>query len=111
MLVKMHLFSSSATFLLSSPVALTITSIAASALHNGTEIGTIDYEYPFEVEKGTSETPKLPVQWSLDNLQTVRDALGGTLKLDARAEVGVKIGDWQEDIWYEGHGIGAKIRL
>lgn len=107
----MHLLSSSATFLLSSPFALTITSIHASALHNGTEIGTINHEYPFEVQQGSSETPKLPVQWSLDNFQTVRDALGGTLKLDARADVGVKIGDWAEEIWYEGHGIGAKIRL
>jgi hypothetical protein len=27
---------------------------------------------------------------------TVRDVLGGTLKLDAEADVGVKVGAWQE---------------
>ena len=107
----MHILSSTATFTLSSPFTLTVSSIAAKAFHNGTKIGTIDYEYPFEVQKGDTESPRLPVDWNLDDHSIVRDALGGTLKLDAKAEVGVQIGHWKEKIWYEGHGIGAKIRL
>jgi hypothetical protein len=107
----MHILSSTATFMLSSPFGLSITSIAAHAFHNGTEIGTISYEYPFNIDKGLTETPRLPVEWGLDGLGTVREALGGSLKLDARAEVDVKIGAWGEHLWYEGHGIGAKIKL
>jgi hypothetical protein len=108
---KMHIFSSTASFLLSSPFALSITSIEASALHNGTEIGSINYEYPFDLAKGITESPRLPVEWALDGLGTVREALGGSLKLDAMANVSVKIGSWAERVWYEGHGIGAKIKL
>lgn len=107
----MHLFSSTATFLLSSPFALSITSIAAQAFHNGTEIGSIAYEYPFDIGKGVTESPRLPVEWGLDGLGMVREALGGSLKLDALAEVDVKIGEWGEHLWYEGHGIGAKVKL
>ena len=41
----------------------------------------------------------------------VKKALGGRLKLKAEADVGVRIGEWGERIWYKGKGIGAKIRL
>ena len=85
-------------------------SINATALYNGTEVGTIDWDYPFDVIAGASETPKLPVVWNYDS-GAVRDALGGTLKLDAVADVDVKISRWEEMIHYEGGGIGAKIRL
>lgn len=107
----MHLFSSTATFVLVSPVALYVTSIAATAFYNDTEVGTIDWEYPFAIEEGETVTPKLPVVWGSNALGTIRDALGGTLALDAKANVGVRIGEWNERVWYEGHGLGAKIRL
>lgn len=107
----MHIFSSTATFVLVSPIALFVTSIAAAAFYNGSEVGTIDWEYPFEIDAGETLTPRLPVQWGGNALGTIRDALGGTLKLDAKADVGVRIGDWQEKVWYEGRGLGAKIRL
>ena len=68
------------------------------------------YPYPFNVEAGDSTSPRLPVVWGLDG-GTARDALGGTLKLDAVADVGVRIGHWQERVTFAGHGIGAKIRL
>ena len=106
----MHIISSTAVFILSSPFALSVMSIKATASHNGTEIGTIAYPYPFDVKAGDNTTPRLPVQWGLDG-DTARDAIGGTLKLDAIADVGVRIGLWQEQVRYEGHGIGAKIRL
>lgn len=104
------------------------------------EIGTISYSTPFNVPPGISESPRLPVKWSLDGLGTVREALGGRLKLDARAVVGVRIsftdpsdggggvggwgggdgaegdgdeddGAWEETIWFHGKGIGAHVRL
>ncbi|RMZ88090.1 hypothetical protein DV736_g4686, partial [Chaetothyriales sp. CBS 134916] len=106
----MHIMSSTAVFILSSPFALSITSILASASHDGTEIGSIDYPYPFDILSGENETPRLPVKWAYDG-GTVRDALGGTLKLDAVANVSIRIGLWEEVVRYEGHGIGAKIRL
>lgn len=109
----MHILSSTATFVLASPIALSIMDLSASAFHNGTKIAQIDYDYPFDVPKNTKgfETPKMPVDWALDQLGTVKEALGGNLKLDAKAEVGVRIGRWEERVWYEGRGIGAKVRL
>ena len=113
----MHLISSTATFILVSPLPYTtlyITSIAATAFYNHTDpVGTIDYAYQFAVPPGASLTPRLPVDWNLDGTgyQAVRDALGGSLTLSADAEVGIKIGQWQESVWYVGDGIGASIRL
>jgi hypothetical protein len=85
---------------------------------------------PFVVPPGENETPRLPVTWKLDGLGTVREALGGNLKVEAWAEVGVRIvvhgsggesgvdeeevggqGVWEETIWFHGKGIGAHIRL
>jgi len=43
--------------------------------------------------------------------EAVKQALGGKLKLSARAEVGVKIGAWEEKVWFEGGGIGARVRI
>lgn len=109
----MHILSSTATFTLASPIALSITDLSASAYHNGSKIAQIDYNLPFDVPKNRNgfETPKMPVDWALDQLGTVREALGGNLKLDARAEIGVRIGRWAQRVWFEGRGIGAKVRL
>lgn len=107
----MHIISSTATFILVSPVSLYVTSISAAAFYNGTEVGTIDWEYPFAVDEGMTETPRLPVKWGVDAVGTIKDAIGGTLKLNAIGDVGVRIGEWQEKIHYAGSGIGAKIRL
>ena len=113
----MHLLSSTASFTLLSPLPKTtlyITSISAIAYYNHTErVGTIDYDLPFEVPPGASRTPRLPVEWSLGSTgyAAVRDALGGTLKLDATADAGLRVGNWEERIWFIGGGIGAHIRL
>jgi hypothetical protein len=113
----MHLISSTATFTLLSPLPHTtiyITSISATAFYNHTDpVGTIDYAYQLAVPPGASQTPKLPVVWDLSGAgySAVRDALGGTLKLDAEADVGVRIGAWHEKVWFKGGGIGASIRL
>jgi len=53
------------------------------------------------------------VDWSLDSVgyEAVKQALGGTLKLDAKAMVRVRVGRWEERVWFTGGGIGAKIRI
>lgn len=112
-----HLFSSTAEFVLLSPLqysTIFIENINATAFYNHTEpVGHIDYDLPFSVPPGRSTTPRLPVEWSLDSVgyERIREALGGDLKLDARGTVGVKVGLWREEIWYVGSGIGASVRL
>ena len=113
----MHLFSSTATFTLLSPLpheTLYITHINATALYNHTEpVGNILYDLPFAVPPGASTSPRLPVDWSLGSVgyDAVKEALGGTLKLDAHATVGVRVGKWSQEVWFVGHGIGAHVRI
>ncbi|KAJ0167648.1 hypothetical protein CTA2_1326 [Colletotrichum tanaceti] len=112
-----HLLSSTATFTLVSPLrynTIYVDWINATALYNHTEsVGRIVYNLPFAAPPGTSITPKLPVDWSMGSVGygAVKRALGGALKLDAIANVTVRIGNWKETVWYEGQGIGASIRL
>lgn len=110
----MHLLSSTATLTLLSPlpVPLTVTHVNATAFHNGIPLGGVVYDLPFDVPPGASTSPALPVDWSLDHVgyDELKKALGGRLKLEARAEVGVKLGKWREQIWYVGKGVGAQIR-
>ena len=111
-----HLFGSTAVFTLVSPLernTMYIEHINASAFYNHTEaIGRIVHDLPFAVTPGVSQTPRLPVDWSVGSIgfEKMRQALGGTLKLDAQALVGVRLGNWRETIWYEGRGIGAHVR-
>lgn len=41
----------------------------------------------------------------------VKQALGGGLRLDAKADVGVGVGRWREVVWFSGRGIGARVVL
>jgi hypothetical protein len=121
----MHLLSSTATFVLSSPLTKTsifLTSLNATAYYKEDEVGTIilpklppdDPRYQeMEIPPGESETRKLPVGWDLGSVgyDAVRRALGGSLKLRAEAEAGVRIGEWREKLWIVGSGIGAGVRL
>ncbi|KFY72111.1 hypothetical protein V499_07728 [Pseudogymnoascus sp. VKM F-103] len=112
-----HIFSSSASFTIFSPLKDThifIETINATAFYNHTEpVGTIVYDLPIDVPPGLSETDKLTVDWDPDSIgyDRIREALGGGLKLSAKAEVGVRLGKWKEKLWFEGEGIGAKVRL
>lgn len=111
-----HFFSSSANFVLASPLmanTIYIEAINATAYYNHTEpVGTIVSNIEFGVRPGLTESPKLPVEWSPDSVgfEKLRRALGGDLKLDAKADVDVRLGVWRETIHYEGSGIGAHIR-
>lgn len=112
----MHLLTSTALFTLASPLASTtlyITSLNATAFYEGHPSGKILYELPWAVPPGLSESPRLPVEWSLGSVgyEAIRRALGGTLRLSAVADVGVRIGEWRERVWYRGGSIGASVRL
>ena len=84
-----------------------ITSINATAIYKPddeelpeSEVGTIDYNGSFAVRPGESESPRLPVAWDLGSVgyEAVRKALGGTLKLRAVADVGVRIGRYEVNV-------------
>ena len=115
--LQMHLITSTATFDIVSPLPRTtlyITDIQALALYNHTiPVGWIDHDLPFAIPPGNSTTPRLPVKWQLGGAgyNAVKDALGGTLKLDAMANATVKIDNWEERLWFKGGGIGAHVRL
>ncbi|KAH9881369.1 hypothetical protein IAQ61_000093 [Plenodomus lingam] len=112
----MHLITSTAIFTLASPFSATtlyITRLNATAYYDGQPSGKILYELPFAVPPGLSETPRLPVEWSLGSVGygAIKQALGGKLKLSAFAHVGIRIGEWRESIWFKGGQIGANVRL
>lgn len=112
----MHLISSTAQFTLASPLrtsTIYITHINATAFYKGDDVGHIDYDLPIAVPPGFVMTPRLPVDWSLGGVgyRAIRRALGGKLKLTAKADVGVRLGRWEERLWFLGNGIGANIRL
>lgn len=112
-----HVFSSTATFTIASPLqhnTLYIDNVNATAYYNHTEqVGRIEYDSPIAAPPGSSQTPKMPVEWSLDSVgyEKLRNALGGHLKLDAKAVVDVRLGAWKETIWYVGQGISAGVRI
>ncbi|TQV91477.1 pre-rRNA processing protein [Cordyceps javanica] len=112
-----HVLTSSATFVLASPLrrnTVHIEYINATAFYNHTEpIARIEHAQSFDVPPGLSETPRLGVQWSRESVgyDRLREALGGSLRLDALAQVTVRLGRWIETLNYEGRGLGAKVRL
>ncbi|KAL7624362.1 hypothetical protein AAE478_005926 [Parahypoxylon ruwenzoriense] len=112
-----HFFSSTATFTLVSPLhfnTLYLDFVNATAFYNHTDpVGRIVYDMPFSAPPGKSQTPRLPVTWSLDSVgyDAIKKAIGGKLKLDAYVDVDMRLGNWQESLWYEGKGIGASIQL
>lgn len=112
----MHLFSSTAVFDLQSPFKQTIlyiTHLNATAMYHGDVVGKILHDESLEVPPGLSTTPRIPVSWDLGSVgyEALKNALGGTLKLSATANVGIRIGQYNERVWYEGKGIGAHIRI
>lgn len=106
----MHLLSSHLTLTLLFPlhVRLLITSLNARAYlhqHFPSSLGKYSIIPPFSIPPGVSQSPRLPVEWSPDDVgyDTVKKALGGNLKVRAEAEVGVGVGGWR-DMRGEGWG-------
>ena len=60
-----------------------------------------------------STSPRLPVDWDVTGVayQALKDAVGGRLKLDAKADARIKVGEWEQSLWMVGRGIGAGIRI
>ncbi len=60
-----------------------------------------------------STSPKLPVAWDITGVgyEAVKEAVGGRLKVDARADVVVGVGRWRERVWFVGRGVGAGVSL
>jgi hypothetical protein len=112
-----HIFSSTASFTLASPLhynTIYLEHINATAFYNHTEpVGQIINDQAFPAPPGLSNTPRLPVQWSPSHVgyDKLKEALGGGLKLDAVANVTIRMGNWVEQIQYTGKGIGAKVSL
>lgn len=112
----MHILTSTCTLTLLSPLphsTLLITTLNATALYNNSLIGSIIYDLPFAVPPGASTSPHLPVSWSLGSVgyDALRQALGGKLKVDARAEVTFRVGQWEQEVWFLGRGVGARVRI
>ncbi|KAA8649121.1 hypothetical protein EYZ11_000666 [Aspergillus tanneri] len=113
----LHLWSSTAEFTLSSPLpntTIVVTSIKATALYQQyVEVGKINYYLPFPVPPGLSQTPRLPVDLDLNGIgrDALKKALGGSLALDAVAEIGVRVRSYSDTIFYHGKGITSHVRL
>ncbi|KAI9664770.1 MAG: hypothetical protein M1821_006218 [Bathelium mastoideum] len=112
----MHLFTSTATFTLLSPLSRTtlfLEHVNATAYYKDDDVGRILYTEEIKVPPGATQTPRLPVDWSLSSVgyEAVRRALGDKLKLSAKATVGVRVGQYTENIWFVGGSIGAKVRI
>ncbi|KAE8150086.1 hypothetical protein BDV25DRAFT_155026 [Aspergillus avenaceus] len=113
----LHLWSSTAEFTLSSPfpnTTIDITSIEARAFYQEHEnVGSISYYSSFSVPPGLSRTPRLPVELNLNGIgyDALKKALGGSLKLDAVARVGVQIHQYSDTIAYQGHGITSHVKI
>jgi hypothetical protein len=93
---------------------LFVTSVNATAFYEHKEpVGRIDYDIPFAVPPGVSQTPRIPVDLDLGGTgsDALKKALGGTLKLDAVAEIGLRLGEYVDLLFYQGKGIGAKVRI
>ncbi|KAK6509981.1 hypothetical protein TWF481_004695 [Arthrobotrys musiformis] len=112
----LHVFSSTGSFELRNPFqkdTLFISSIDGVATYNNTVLGTMDYEYQIAIPPGLSETPNIPVKWTLKGVgyDILKRAAGGILKIDAQAECNVRIGRWEERLKFHGSGIGAHVHL
>lgn len=95
-------------------ISIQITSLDATALYDKNEpIGRINYNLPFDVPPGISHTPRMPVDMVLGGVgyDALRKALGQSLLVDAVATVGIKLENYQDVVFYNGSGIGAKVRI
>ncbi|EPS37057.1 hypothetical protein H072_9344 [Dactylellina haptotyla CBS 200.50] len=112
----LHLASSTGTFVLNNPLkkdTIFMTNLTGFASHEGVVLGTLNYTYQFAIPPGISETPKLPVDWTLNGVgyDILKKAIGGILKIDAKAQSSIKLGQWEDRLSFEGNGIGAHVRF
>ncbi|KAL7269121.1 hypothetical protein RUND412_008231 [Rhizina undulata] len=115
----MHVFSSTAEISIRNPLQqdeITIKKINGTAKYKGIDLGSIFSTEPFKIKpgsKGASLTPRLPVEWSLDDvaLEAIMSALNGQLTIRAEAHCLVSVGRMDFDLFYNASDpIGAHIR-
>lgn len=116
----MHVLTSTADFVITNPLQnnkIIVNKINGTAKHNGSDLGTILYEWPFDIrpgKKGKTLTPRLPVEWSLDSVgyREMKRAFGGQLKVHTEALCSVRIGEYETELFYNASKpIGAHVRL
>ncbi|KAF8418538.1 hypothetical protein EV426DRAFT_568186 [Tirmania nivea] len=119
----MHIFSSSATFLLYNPfpkTPITIYDLNGKAFYNCSKLGSVCYDGEWEIlagreagEGGLSLSPRLPVKWVFGGAaySAMVDALGGPLRIDTSANATVGVGEWRGRVQFEGGGLKVGIRL
>ncbi|TGZ80444.1 hypothetical protein EX30DRAFT_307729 [Ascodesmis nigricans] len=104
----MHLFTSTADFLIQNPFPhdlITIYKLNGSAMYNGSVLGTMLADFPFTVNPGLEGlylTPRIPVEWRLDSVgyEAMKKALGGELKVNAVATCNLSLGRYQMTVLY-----------
>lgn len=119
----MHIISSTATFVLHNPLPKTpiiIYDLNGKAIYDGMKLGSMCYDEEWEIlagreagEGGLSLSPRLPVDWKFGGqaYKAMVDALGGDLKIDARANITVGVGRWRGRMQFDGGGLRARIKL
>lgn len=119
----MHVFSSTADFLIRNPFphdAINIIALNGTASYNGSTLGVLSYESKgvgFRIKPGLdglTTSPRIPVEWSLDSIgfEEMKKALGGDLKFTAAAHCTLKLGKYQMRVLYNGtRPMKAHIRL
>ena len=89
--------------------------LQGEARYNGTKLGTVCYDNPWEVQGGggVSVSPKVPVEWVLGGAawRALKRAVGGELKVEAVGRVRVGIGMWGGKVGFVGGGLGVGVRL
>ena len=118
----MHILSSTATFVLHNPFPKTpiiIYNLSGEAVYNDTKLGSVCYDREWEIlagreagEGGLSLSPRLPVEWRLGGAayRAMMAALNGDLRIDAKANATVGVGEWKGKVQFEGGGLRAGIR-
>ncbi|KAF7713189.1 Uncharacterized protein PECH_001697 [Penicillium ucsense] len=112
----LHFFSSTVEFTVYSPMAdtsITVTSMDSTAFYEYEPLGRIEYDEAFDVPPGISQSPRLPVQIDLGGVgyDALRKALGQQLLLDAVAEVGMRVKNYEDVVHYQAKGIEAKVKI
>jgi len=113
-----HILSRTAQFELFNPldnIEIILNSLLANATYEGELVGSINepmLNFPVLAgREGYTTTDKISVEVGSVGYNIIRRALGGQLVVDALADVVATIGNWRGRIRYDGHGVGANVKL
>ena len=113
-----HILSRTAQFELFNPldnIQIMLNSLIANATYKGELVGSINepmLNFPVLAgQEGYTTTDRIPVEVGSVGYNIIRRALGGQLVVDAVADVVATIENWRGRIRYDGHGVGANVKL